>query len=309
MLSRVIRGAFRYITDSDFRFIYNAAHGKYNDMADDEYLKQMFKIKLGKDLDLLNPITFNEKLQWLKLYDRKPIYTTMVDKFAVKKYVAEIIGEQYIIPTLGVWNSAEEIDFNMLPDQFVLKCTHDSHSHVICRDKKTLNRAEAVDRLRKALKRDYYLRFREWPYKNVKPRVIAEAYLEDEFGKELRDYKVLCFNGVPKLIELHQGRFTDHQTQDFYDTNWVKTGISQAGLSDYQVTETSVPKPAALDEMLKLSAKLAKDISHVRIDWYIIRGRLYFGEITFYDGSGFDPFDNPADDVMLGNWIILPKMT
>ena len=296
----------KYCTDADYRFRINNAHGLYRYMPDEEFLKRMFKAQLGYELNLENPKTFNEKLQWLKLHDRKPIYTTMVDKYLAKKYVADIIGEKYIIPTLGVWDRFEDIDFDALPNQFVLKCTHDSHGVVICKDKSKLDIPAAKKLLSSHLKRNYYYRFREWPYKDVVPRIIAEKYMEDEYGERIRDYKVMCFNGEPKLIELHRGRNTDHQTQDFYDTNWKKTVISQAGTARYQVTEEPVPAPDSLPEMLKLSRTLSKGLPHIRVDWYSIKGDLYFGELTFYDGSGFVPWDNPKDDLMLGSWIRLP---
>ena len=296
----------KYCTDADYRFLVNKAHGLYHRMSDEKYLKSLFKAETGKELNLDDPKTFNEKLQWLKLHDRKPIYTTMVDKYAVKKYVADIIGEEYIIPTLGIWDSFDEIDFDALPDQFVLKCTHDSGGLVICKDKTQLDKEAARRKISSCLKCNYYYKYREWPYKNVRPRIIAEKYMEDEYGTGLKDYKVLCFNGEPKLIELHQGRYTDHQTQDIYDTAWNKTTLSQTGLSDYQVSSDAVPMLDTLSEMLKLSTILSQNIPHIRVDWYSIKGKLYFGELTLYDGSGLDPWDNPEDDLMLGSWIKLP---
>ena len=301
----MIRKILKYLNDENYRFLVNNAHGFYRNMPDDEFLKRLFRIKLGYELNLDDPKTFNEKLQWLKLYDRKQIYTTMVDKYAVKEYVAGIIGEQYIIPTLCVCDSFDEINFASLPNQFVLKCTHDSGGLVICRDKAKLDMKAARKKISSCLKKNYYYKFREWPYKGVKPRVIVEKYMEDE-SRELRDYKVLCFNGIPKLIEVHQGRYTDHQTQDFYDTGWHKTTISQANLQRYQATCDVAEKPEKLDEMLALSSSLAKGIPQLRVDWYQVMGKLYFGEMTFFDGAGLDPFDNYEDDLLLGNWIMLP---
>lgn len=304
-----ILSAVKYITDRDYRWKVNDSHGRYDAMPDEAYLKRKFRLKLGYEPDLEHPRTFNEKLQWLKLHDRKPAYTVMVDKYAVKDYVAERIGKEYVIPTIGVWDRAEDVPFDSLPDRFVLKCTHDSHGLVICRDKKTLDVPAAVKKLDRALDTDYYLRFREWPYKHVKPRIIAEEYMEDESGAGLRDYKVLCFGGEPKLIELHQDRFTDHSSQDFYDTDWKLQTISQSGVEKYRRTAEPFPRPEKLEEMLALSRRLAQGIPHVRADWYIVRGQLYFGELTFFDGSGFVPFDDPRDDEMLGSWITLPEKT
>lgn len=280
--------------------------GFFNGLSDEKFLKLRWWVTFGTHLDLNNPRTFNEKLQWLKLNDRKDVYSTMVDKVAVKKYVSSIIGDKYIIPTLGVWDDPASIDFNLLPNKFVLKCNHNSGLGMcICKDKSVLNEEKIRKDLRKGLKKNYYIWSREWPYKNVHPQILAETYLVDESGIELKDYKVLCFNGEPKLIELHSGRFTEHQTQDFYDTHWNKTSISQACINSFQTSSTAAPKPVTLEEMLELSRTLSKGMRHVRVDWYSIGDKLYFGEITFFDGSGFDAFDDPKDDLLLGSWITL----
>lgn len=273
--------------------------GVLNFLPDKIYLKLLFKAHLNQNLNLNNPQTFNEKLQWLKLNDRKEIYTTMVDKFEVKEYVKNLISEEYIIPTLGVWDRFEDIDFNTLPNQFVLKCTHNSGGIVICKDKNELNVKEAKNKIEKSLRNKYFYSGREWPYKNVKPRIIAEEYLEDESGTELKDYKVLCFNGKAKLIELHSGRFCNH-TQDFYDINWKKADISQGPTS-----KKFFKKPYNLEKMIELSELIAKNMIHVRVDWYNIKDKLYFGEITLYDGSGFEKFDKYEYDKMIGDWITL----
>ena len=304
----MVKKFFKYFQDQDYRFLVNSAHGFYDSMPDEEYLRRMFKARMGYELDLDNPKTFNEKLQWLKLHDRKPIYTTMVDKYEAKKYVASIIGEKYIVPILGVWDQFDDIDFDSLPNQFVLKTTHDSGGVVICREKSILDMNSAKQQIMNSLKHNFYYKFREWPYKNVKPRIIAEKYLEDEYGEVIRDYKVMCFNGTPRLIELHQGRNTAYQTQDFYDLNWNKTSISNAGLPNYQVSDTQVDRPETLGEMLELSTILSKNMYHIRVDWYQVRGKVYFGELTFFDGSGFDPFVNLEDDLLLGSWITLPRV-
>ena len=192
-------------------------------IPDKTYLKIMFKYFTGKKLNLNDPKSFNEKLQWIKLYDRKPIYTIMVDKVKAREFVSERIGDKYLIPLLGVWDSPEQIDFDMLPEQFVLKCNHNSGKGMcICKDKSHLDIDNTKRQLNKGLLEDYYLLGREWPYQNVPRKILGEKYMVDESGEELKDYKVMCFDGEPKLIELHMGRFTDHQTQDFYDTNWNK---------------------------------------------------------------------------------------
>ena len=294
---------WKAVCNFDDRFLLLSSLGLFKDMNDEEYLKKLFKCHMKRELNLDNPQTFNEKLQWLKLYDRKPEYTTMVDKYAVKKYVADIIGEEYIIPTLGVWNHFDEIDFDKLPNQFVLKCTHDSGGIVICKDKNKLALKSAKKKIEKCLKRNYYWSSREWPYKDVKPRIIAEKFLSDEGKEELADYKVLCFNGEPKLIEVHKGRFYGNHTADNYDEFWNKTDIEQY---DLPKSDEILPKPKFLEEMLHLSRLLSKDLIHVRVDWYFTNNRLYFGELTFFDGSGYNLFCGDADG-LLGSWIKLPN--
>lgn len=300
----VINSLKKYFTDSDYRFRFNASKGCYKSMPDDEYLKRQFKAFHGKKLDLENPETFNEKLQWLKLYDRRPEYTLMVDKYEVKGYVSQKIGQQYVIPLIGVWEDVDDIDFDTLPQQFVLKCTHDSHGLVICKNKDELNINKAKKDLRSALKNDYYYRFREWPYKNVKPRIIAEKYMSNE-GHDLIDYKVHCFNGVPKIILVCDGRFSEGGlTEDFYDTSWEHLPVSRPLHPNAKHT---TEKPKQLEKMLELSAIMSSDIPFLRVDFYIIHGELFFGELTFFPASGFQSFDPSDFDNELGSWITLPK--
>lgn len=285
-----------------YLFLMLNEHGLLNLFSDEFVIKRLYKIRIGKKLNIDKPISFNEKLQWLKLYDRKPEYIPMVDKYAVRNIIQQKIGDEYLIPLLGVWNHAEDINFEQLPNQFVLKCTHDSGSVIFCKDKSDFDFESAKKSLDRHLKKSGYIHGREWPYKEVPRRIIAEKYMVDESGTELKDYKVLCFNGVPKLIELHSGRYGEH-TQDFYDTNWNRTSITQCGTP---LSSTGYPVPDSLNEMISLSSILSKGIPHLRVDWYSIYGKLYFSELTFFDGSGFDPFDNSADDELLGSWIELP---
>lgn len=276
---------------------------RFSFLPDEIYLQLKFYDAFGRFMDFSNPKTFNEKLQWLKVYNHKPEYTQMVDKYAVKQYVSKKIGNKYIIPTLGVWETFDDIDFDKLPNQFVLKCTHDSGGLVICKDKAKLDIKSAKKKIDTCLKNNYFYMGREWPYKNVKPRIIAEQYLSnDDQHDELSDYKVLCFNGVPKLVEIHKGRFSVHHTQDFYDTEWKKTKFEQP---DDPLSDEIMDKPVFAEEMFKLTSILAAGIPHVRVDWYYTRGKLLFGEITFFDGSGFFPFIDNQDEI-LGNWIKLP---
>lgn len=275
-----------------------------NWIPDKTYLKIIFYCETGNKLNLDSPLTFNEKLQWLKLYDRKAEYTIYSDKFAVREYIKKTIGEEYLIPIIGVYDTVDEIPWNELPNQFVLKCNHGSGCNIICKDKNNLDIDDAIKKLNKWIRKNYYYSTREWPYKNIRPRIVCEVYL-GKLEEVPNDLKVMCFNGEAKLIELHVGRFSDGHTQDFYDTDWRKTPISQGG-SFANNSAKLVPEPTCLKEMVMLSELLAKDIYHVRIDWYEINGRLYFGEITFFDASGFALFDNYGDDLMLGSWIRLP---
>ena len=295
----------KYCADSSYRFVVNAALGLYNSMPDRDYLERKFEALMGAPLHLDAPQTFNEKLQWLKLYDRKPEYTMMVDKYRVREYITQKIGAEYLIPLLGVWDSPDEIDFAALPEQFVLKCNHNSGLGMcICKDKSRLDLRKVRRELRKGLRQDYYLPGREWPYKDVPRKIIAEKYMVDtDGGDELSDYKVLCFNGVPKLIEVHKGRFGNQHTQDFYDANWDKTAFNQP---DMPTSDEVMVKPVFMDEMLALSQVLSQGIPHVRVDWYYANHRLFFGELTFFDGSGFDPFDG-EQDLEIGSWLALPE--
>lgn len=261
------------------------------------YLRRRFKRELGYSLDLDTPRTFNEKLQWLKLHDRNPQYARMVDKYEAKKYVAELIGEEYIIPTLGVWNHFDEIDFEKLPEQFVLKCTHDSGSIAICKDKKTFDKKVARKKIEQGLRYNYfYAGGFEWPYKNVKPRIIAEKYMVDESRMELKDYKIHNFNGKPKFIEVDYDRFREHK-QIFYSTDWEKLEYARS----YAIEKgREIERPQALEEMLVLAKKLAKGHNYLRTDFYSIEEELYFGEMTFYPAAGFGPWYPQDIDEKLG---------
>lgn len=273
-----------------------------NILPDSIYLKKLYKARMGKELDLKHPKTFNEKLQWLKLHDRKPIYTTMVDKYAVKKYVADIIGEEYIIPTLGVWDSFDDIDFKNLPNKFVLKCTHDSGGVYICKDKTTLN----IDSLRvffkERMSRNYYKRGREWPYKNVKPRIIAEKYIDTLSEGGIIDYKFFCFNGKPIVFQLIQDR--PSFSVDYYDCEFKHIPITK--YHHYLNSKKENVKPENFEKMVKIAEELAKDRTFVRVDLYNIESAIHFGEYTFYPGSGLQAFDPEEWDRKLGDMIHLP---
>ena len=293
-----------YLKNPSRIYAFFASRGLLNWMPDKAYLKMAFRANMGKKLNLKAPKTFNEKLQWLKLYNRKPEYTAMVDKYEAKKYVAERIGEEYIIPTLGVWDRFDDIDFDALPDQFVLKCTHDSGGLVICRDKSKLDKAKAKKRIQKSLKKNYYWSNREWPYKNVKPRILAEQYMEDSTMGELRDYKFFCFNGDVKVMFIASERYneTTETRFDFFDRKFQHLDFRNG----HPNADVPPAKPARFAEMCELAEKLSQNIPLLRVDFYEVNGKIYFGELTFSHWSGMMPFDPPEWDRKLGEWIVLP---
>ena len=253
--------------------------------------------------NLKNPKTFNEKLQWLKLYDRKPIYTTMVDKYEAKKYVADKIGEEYIVPTYGVWERFDDIDFDSLPEQFVLKSTHDCGGVVIVRDNSCFNQQTAKGKLDRALENNYFWESREWPYKEVRPRILAERFLFDGEHANLIVYKVFCFNGEPRIIQVIQDDKQINESIDYFDVNWNLLPFRQ----NYPNSETHLPKPEHLDKMLELSKKLSEGMAFIRIDWYSVKEKLLFSEYTFYSDAGTAKFHPEKWDNILGQWITLPN--
>lgn len=276
-------------------------------LSDKAYLKIQYRCLCGKPLNLKNPQTFNEKLQWLKVYDHNPEYSKMVDKYEAKKYVASIIGEEYIIPTLGVWDSIDDIDWDSLPDQFVLKCTHDSGGLVVCRDKYKFDKTAAIKKLKASFSRDFYYSSREWPYKNVKPRVIAEKYMEDTplnpAVTDLTDYKFFCFDGDPKFCQVIRDRHTK-ETIDFYDMDWNHqefVGLNPVASNGL----TPVARPKHLDVMTEICKKLSKGIPFSRIDLYVINDKEYFGEVTFYPYGGMGVFTPNDWNTRIGDLINL----
>lgn len=273
--------------------------------SDKLYLQLLYYFEVGQKLDLKNPQTFNEKLQWLKLYNRKPEYTTMVDKYAVKQYVARNIGEQYIIPNLGVWDRVEDIDWDSLPKQFVLKTTHGGGGGgvVVCRDKDSLNRFEVCKKLQTSMNGNIYVTQREWPYKNVPKRIIAEKLMVDESGIELKDYKFFCFNGRVECFKVDFDRFISHKA-NYYDRNAKLLPFWETVCpADHSKT---FERPKNFDKMIELAELLAKDIPFVRIDFYNINGNIFFGEITFFPAAGMGRFEPKEWDKKLGSLIKLP---
>lgn len=274
-------------------------------MDDEHYLKLAFCAKMGYPLNLENPRTFSEKLQWLKLYDRKPLYTQLVDKYAVRQYIAEKIGAEYLIPLVGgPWKSVEEIDFDALPEQFVLKCNHDSGGVIVCQDKSELDIPAVKEKLRHKLGKNYYKSGREWPYKDVSPCVFAEKYMEDQHG-ELKDYKFFCFDGEPKLMFVASERANpEEETKfDFYDMDFRHLSL----VNGHPNAASALKALPCLEEMRRLAAKLSEGFPHIRVDLYYVEGKAYFGEMTFYHWSGMVPFDPPEWDEKIGSWLKLPE--
>ena len=283
-----------------------ANNGFLNWMPDETLLKLMYKARMGKTLNLDNPKSFSEKLQWLKLYDRNPLYTKLVDKYEVRKYIAETIGEEYLIPLYGVWDHPDEIDFDSLPDQFVLKCTHDSGSVIICDDKSKFDKSTAIKKLKKAQKFNFFYHGREWPYKNVVPRIIAEKYmLNSDSSSELSDYKWYCFDGVAKAMLIVTDRQTpgEETKYDYFDMSFCHQPLLWGGPNATRTIE----KPISFELMRELAEQISQGIPQVRVDFYEADGHIYFGEMTFYDGCGMSPFQPEKWDAIFGDWIQLPE--
>ena len=288
----------------DWIWLYFSRRGMMNWMSDETYLKQVFRIRMKKKLDLEDPKTFNEKLQWIKLYHRNPEHTKWVDKYAVREYISQTIGEEYLIPLIGVWDHFDDIDFDALPEQFVLKCTHDSGSVVICRDKAKLDRAAARKRLERALKHNGYGYGREWPYKNVKPRIIAEKLMIDDSGYELKDYKFFCFDGTVRCFKIDFDRFVGHKANYFDPEGNLLPFGEEVCMPDFS---RKLEMPTRLTEMLELASRLSKGTPFLRVDFYEVNGQIYFGELTFFPASGFGPFCPPEWDRTFGDWMELKR--
>ena len=306
-MSNIVKKTIGVLKSPKKRTIILAQHGFFKNMSDEDFLKMHFKNVFGYPLDLENPKTYSEKLQWLKLYDRKPEYTMMVDKYEVKKYVASKIGEEHIIKTLGVWDHFDDIDFSQLPNQFVLKCTHDSGGLVICTDKSKLDMAAAKKKIEKSLKNDYYMQNREWPYKNVRRRIIAEEYMVDESGYELKDYKIFAFDGEAKAMFIASDRTNPNEETkfDFFDMDFNHLPFTNGHPNSENWC--NINRPKGLDEMKNYAEILSKGLPEARIDFYDINGKVYFGEITFFHWSGFERFEPMEWDKKFGEWIKLPR--
>lgn len=271
--------------------------------SDELYIKLQFRYFMHYSLNLRNPQTFQEKLQWLKLYDRKPVYSQMVDKYESKKFIEARVGKSYVIPTIGIYDNVNQINFDKLPKAYIVKTTHDSASYIIVKDNKQADRKHIKSFFSKRLKRTYYYSEREWPYKNVKPRIIIEELLSDG-SEELRDYKFYCFNGEPKFFYITSNRNgIGGLKEDFFDVDGTLMELNQKGYYN----NPQIPQlPKNLSKMLNFSKKLAENTYHLRVDFYEVSGKLYCGELTFFDGGGFCSFVPEKYNKIFGDWIKLP---
>ncbi len=273
-------------------------------LPDKQYISLKYYFKTGERIDWDKPETFNEKLQWLKLHDRNPKYTSIVDKIEAKKYALSKINESHIVPTIAIWDNIDDINWEVLPERFVIKTNHDSGGVVICDDKKNLDIEQAKKKLKQHLNSNYYLYGREWPYKNVRRKIFAEEFLSSDSTTGINDYKVFVFNGKPRIIQVDFDRFLDHK-RNIYDTNW---NYVECELEYPTHPEISIDKPHNLTKMLEMASELAADIPFARVDFYEVDKHLYFGEITLYPGSGFEVFKPYEWNKEIGTWLkIMPE--
>ncbi|MCL1843560.1 MAG: glycosyl transferase [Defluviitaleaceae bacterium] len=271
--------------------------------SDQTATKLRFFLILHRRLNLKSPKAFNEKIQWIKLNDKNPLYTQLADKYGVREYIKDAFGEQYLVNLYGVWEEFEDINFDELPDKFVLKCTHDCGSVIVCKDKSKFNIESTRKWFKKKLRKNFYWRHREWHYKNIKPRIIAEEYLEDASGS-LTDYKIYCFNGQARLVSVSRG-LTDRNSanRSFLTVNWEWSSVSSLKYKDF---EQLPPRPAKLDEMLELSETISSTYSFLRVDLYVVGDRIILSELTLTPSGGMMVFAKKSEDELLGSWLKLP---
>lgn len=295
-----INKIYKYIKNPYKIINYLGSKGKLKWIPDKVYLKLVYRARMGKKLSIEKPVTYNEKLQWLKLNDRNPAYISLVDKFEVRKYISKTIGEEYLIPILGIYDHFDEIDFDELPNQFVLKCTHNSGGVIICKDKNNLNNKLVKESINHHLKQNYYYSGREWPYKYVKPRIICEKLLNDLTEESLKDYKFFCFNGEPKSLMVVSDRDKDIR-YDYFDMDFKHQAYTQQDIN----SSKAIARPENYDKMVALARLLSSNIPHVRVDFYELKGKIYFGEMTFFNESGFRHFEPDEYDGIYGSWITI----
>lgn len=304
---RNINKISKFVFNSNYRCYVLSKLFKYF-VSDKKAIEIKYKYIFGYKNNLYNPKTLNEKLQWLKLYNRNPLYTTLVDKCAAKECVSNLIGKEYIIPTIGIYNKFDEIDFDVLPDSFVLKCTHDSGSVLVCKNKKDFNIIKAKKFIEKRMKKNFYWVAREWPYKNVKPRILIEKYIEDKTNAGLLDYKFYCFHGKPFVVLVCIDRQIGKTKYYFFDRNWELKRYNKFGVDAPK--DFTIEKPKNIDKMFSIAEKLAmySEAPFVRIDLYSVKERIYFGEFTFYPNAGFDPNRLPEIDRLFGDMVDLREI-
>lgn len=308
-IKHLIKSGIKFAVNSDYRFRILASKGKYNSMPDEEYLKRLYKAIFGKKLNLENPQTFNEKLQWLKLYYRRPDYTMMADKVAVRPFVAQKIGEEHLVPLLGVWDNPDDIDFDALPEQFVLKCNHNSGLGLcICKDKSKLDIEKVKSDLRKGLLEDYSAVSREWQYRDIPRKILCEKYMKDAKQNEktgIVNYKVSCFNGEPKYVYVSsniEGKKNDRLS--LLTSEWEQAPFTH---DRYPAFDEIPAKPVNYEKMLEYSKNLSEGIPYVRVDFYEIDSQIYFSELTFTIASGFTHYSPEGSDELIGSWLDLPQ--
>lgn len=286
--------------------IYLKAYDRKIYLPDKAYIKLQYRLKMGRKLNLKNPQTFNEKLNWLKYYYHNPLQTQLVDKYEVRKYIKERFGDENLVKCYGIYDNWDDIDFSLLPDQFVVKCTHDSGSVYICKDKRTFEYDKCKERILKGLNRNAFYLAREWPYKNVKPRIIIEEYIHDERIDDLIDYKFLCFNGEPRRLYTisHREEKVNGPREDYFDLSWNHLSIRHI----YDNSIVPPTKPKNFERMIECAKILSKGLPLVRVDFYEANGKMYFGEMTFFASGGKCPFTPESVDYEMGEWITLPPV-
>lgn len=303
-----IKSIFKYLKNPYALFdrLSNDKNRNLPNMDDVTYLKWKFRGRMGYKLNLENPITYNEKLQWIKLYDHRDFYTQLVDKYMVKFYVINKIGDFYVIPTIGIWDSVDDIEFNKLSQCFVLKCTHDSGGVIICQDKSKFDIEKAKQKLFWCLQRNFFYYGREWPYKNVKPRIIAEKFIDLD-TENSAEYKFFCFDGIVRYVLVCKGKahILGSRTNDFYDVEFNHLPLKVLNENANKKPE----RPEQYDEMIRIAEKLSSGIPHVRVDLYLTQERIYFGEMTFFHNSGLRKFEPKEYDKIWGEWFKLPEKT
>ena len=284
-------------------FIYTSVLGFLDKHASDElYLSWMFYHRLGYWPNLRRPKSFNEKLQWMKLHDNNPLFSLYADKYRVREHIVETIGEGYLIPILGVFEKAEDIDFDSLPNQFVLKCNHGAGCNIICKDKNRFDRRAAIIKLNEWMAKDYSHLKREYHYASIERKIICEQFMTDNETGDLRDYKFFCIGGEVQMIQVDMNRFS-HHTRNIYDKDWNLLDVEISFPRD--VTCTVAP-PRELPEMIAIANKLSKDFKQVRVDLYVINHKVYFGELTFFSGAGFSRYYPRKFEIELGKKLRLP---